>query len=131
MNNLLKVARKFQAVLAQQSSVQAGEIADDFPKYFPSKGGGTSPMMQKLDAFLSTLLPEDMNAAIDFLVLPGFKTNFHVLLTKGGTPVQNAKIAGSILKFLANEMRNFTVEAKAKYAGRNVADVLVVATHTI
>ncbi len=133
MNTLSQLAFKFETFLktAQQTSVQAGEIADAFPQFFPNKNQSNSPLMNKLDIFLSSTMPSDMNAKIGFLVQPGFKPNFTVLFTQNGKLVDNAKISTAIMKFLFNEMKSFTQDAMKKFAGRSVIEVLNIATHTL
>lgn len=131
-NKLMKVAYEFQRILnAQSSSVQPGEIADDFPEYFPNKNQTTSPLMGKLDVFLSKLLPEDVNASIGFLVAPGFKPQFNISFTKGGMALDNKSWANAIVNFLLAEMAKFTAAATAKYKGRMLDAAVTVATHTI
>ena len=136
MTNIAKLtflARKFSLIMkrAQTTSVQAGEIADDFPQYFPGSSGAGSPLMTKLDTFLSNLLPADVNATITFLVQPGFALNFGISMTKNGAPLENMQWITKIKNFLLTEMKAFTPSAKAKYGSRDVAEVLTVATHTI
>lgn len=130
---LSKLAYKFEALLvrAQQQNVQSGEIADAFSIYFPNKNQTSSPLMNKLDAYLSQMLPEDINVSIGFLVKPGFKPDFSILLTRGAKPVQDLKLSNAIMQFLSNEMKNFSSEASAKFPGRTVDEALTIATHKL
>lgn len=134
---LQKLARQFSLMLqAQQSnapsaSVQAGDIADGFPDLFPAGGAATSPLMTNLDAFLSKILPEDVNVSVKFLVQPGFRLNYEILFTKAGKPIQNQQWAAQIKQWLDAATKTFSRDAAAKFSGKAVTSVLEVATHNL
>ena len=118
--NLQKLAETFLK-LSQQTSIQPGDIADKFPEYFAPQTGagpGTSPLEGALIQYVSSFLPDTVNATVFYIVGPGFRPSARTeLTTKDGKAYQNPKMAGQINSFVVGLMKDLPQKARQRFPG--------------
>lgn len=120
MRDLIKLSNEFLKI-SQQTSVQAGDICDAFPEYFPRGGvAGSSvkgPLDDQIIAFVSEFLPAEFNVSIIYIINPGFIPSTKSTFIRAGEVLPNPKWAAKINGFVSNLLKDLPSKAKTRMPG--------------